>query len=113
VRIAKEVQAFVESDSRETLSKRNRLRQIVLLIVRRLRQEVMATVNAVDPARRPPQSQYSSLEGTEKRLERCLVVLQQIDANANLSTLIECWIDDLGQTFAWSHRSTARPQRSS
>ncbi len=35
------------------------------------------------------------------RVDRCLEALVQIDANANLATLIECWIDDL---FAVEHR---------
>jgi DNA polymerase-3 subunit delta' len=30
-------------------------------------------------------------------LERCLEVHAQIEANANLATLIESWLDDLGQ----------------
>ena len=29
------------------------------------------------------------------RLQRCLDALTQVDANANLPTLIECWIDDM------------------
>jgi hypothetical protein len=30
-------------------------------------------------------------------LERCLDALVQIEANANLPTLVGCWIDDLAQ----------------
>ncbi len=31
-------------------------------------------------------------------LDRCLTALDEIDANANLATLIGCWIDDLAQS---------------
>jgi hypothetical protein len=30
-------------------------------------------------------------------LERCLDAVQQVDANANIATLVEAWIDDLAQ----------------
>ncbi|HAY79264.1 MAG TPA: AAA family ATPase [Planctomycetaceae bacterium] len=30
-------------------------------------------------------------------LERCLEAIEQVDANANQATLLECWIDDLQQ----------------
>ena len=31
-------------------------------------------------------------------LDRCLEVSEQIDRNAHLPTLLECWVDDLGKT---------------
>ena len=40
--------------------------------------------------------QSLDLEKTVARLERCLEADQQIDRNANQSTLIESWLDGLG-----------------
>ena len=47
---------------------------------------------AIDEAlvRQPPDA-----EKTAARLERCLDADEQIDRNANQSTLIETWLDDL------------------
>jgi hypothetical protein len=39
--------------------------------------------------------QTPDVEKTIARLERCLDADQQIDRNANQSTLIETWLDDL------------------
>ena len=36
-------------------------------------------------------------EGAAACLERCLEAMEQVDANANQATLLECWIDDLQQ----------------
>jgi DNA polymerase-3 subunit delta' len=43
-------------------------------------------------------AQQRGLDDSElsaKRLDRCLEAAAQIDRNANQSTLIECWLDDL------------------
>jgi hypothetical protein len=40
-------------------------------------------------------------EATAARLERCLAAAAQIDRNANQSTLIECWVDDLAEGRGW------------
>jgi hypothetical protein len=34
---------------------------------------------------------------TALRLDRCLDAAAQIDRNANQSTLVECWLDDLAR----------------
>ena len=68
--------------------------------MRQLRQEILR----VEPARRrrPGRArdrQPAGFASPIERLDRCLLALQQIDANANVATLIECWVDDLGQAY--------------
>jgi hypothetical protein len=43
----------------------------------------------------------AAAEATATRLERCLAAAAQIDRNANQSTLIECWLDDLAAGRDW------------
>ena len=34
-------------------------------------------------------------ESVQNRIDRSLLALGEVDANANLATLVECWIDEL------------------
>ena len=43
--------------------------------------------------------------GSAARLDRCLDAAGQIDRNANQATLIECWLDDLGEASTSSMNS--------
>jgi DNA polymerase-3 subunit delta' len=108
LRIAKQLQSFVESAGREAPVRRNRLRQVIQMMIRHLQHEILAccqspsgsrTISAL--GRRPP------LDVAAARLDRSLLALEQIDANANLATLIECWVDDLEQT-CWAGSEQAR-----
>jgi DNA polymerase-3 subunit delta' len=97
IEIAKQIQTFVDSGGRDAPQRRSRLRQLVELMIWRLRREILATVRSQtsDPGSQLERGQR--LEVADSRLDRCLSALQEIDANANMATLIECWVDDLGQ----------------
>ncbi len=101
--IAKDLQSFVESAGRDAASRRNRLRQIIQLTMRRLRSELLELTVAGSPTFAPrsttDEDTHGPLDVADQRLDRCLLALQQIDAHANLATLVECWVDDLAQAF--------------
>jgi DNA polymerase-3 subunit delta' len=109
--IAKQTQLFVDAAGSEAVLRRERLRQVMRWMIFLLRQELVKLVAqpaaSSDAGRRPP------LEVAQRRIDRSLGALEQIDANANVATLIECWVDDLGQAL-WrpapvtSGRSTKR-----
>ncbi len=93
--VAKQVLAFVNAAGSDAPSRRKRLRHFIEWVIYRQRQMLHQTV-----ARAPAAAEHDAcleLETINQRLDRCVVALQQIDANANLATLIECWVDDLGQ----------------
>ncbi len=99
VAMAKEIQTFVDAAGRDSPSRRARLRRLIQLTIQHLRAELQGLIQAT-----PKDHEYQrSLDVAERRIDRCLVALQQIDANANLATLIECWVDDYGQAFFLRH----------
>ena len=89
--LAKYVEAFVDAlgkDSRFAAQRRSRLRVAMLLMVHHLRQ----AWNAMNES-----TGGESAEATCLRIERSLLGLEQIEANANLATLVAAWMDDLCQ----------------
>ncbi|MCE5302988.1 MAG: DNA polymerase III subunit [Planctomycetaceae bacterium] len=85
VELGHTVSTFVDQAGKEASARRARLRQVIGMAVefyrRRLREPCDATMS----------------DRTAARLERCLDALEQIDRNANQTTLIECWADDLAR----------------
>jgi DNA polymerase-3 subunit delta' len=110
--IAKGTQAFVDAAGVERTSRRDRLRNVIQWKIAQLRHEMVRLVSS--PAAPPDAKRRPPLDIADRRLDRCLVALQQVDANANLATLIECWVDDLGQS-AWrpARITHAAPERRS
>jgi DNA polymerase-3 subunit delta' len=88
---AKNVQTFVEAAGRDAPSRRRRLRQLIRLRIHLLRDDVLQ-ITSQQPSTGIRHA--AELDIVLERLDRCLTALQEIDGNANLSTLIECWIDD-------------------
>jgi DNA polymerase III subunit delta' len=109
VSIAKEIQAFVDAAGRDAPPRRNRLRQLLQLSIGRLRQEILELTRRMSAGDGDASADECSraLTVADRRLDRCLLALQEIDANANLATLIECWTDDLGQAY-WHQHPTRR-----
>ena len=103
VELARTVAAFVDEAGKEAPARRARLRQVVAFAAEFYRQLLHAQCGAaaaedadlrshVDRAR---QRGPSDSELSARRLDRCLEAAAQIDRNANQSTLIACWLDDL------------------
>lgn len=84
--LAKAIGQFVEAAGKDAPAKRARLRE-VLQMAAEFYQEIMhaAAAEAQDPE---PAADCQDL---------CLDALAHVDANVNLTTLIEWWVDELGQ----------------
>ena len=95
--LAKWTLEFVEAAGPTTPVRRDRLRLVVRLFLLFYRQRLFARVGAIPPGSEAccAGSSKDSVEDDARRIDRCSDALVQIDANANLATLIECWIDDL------------------
>ena len=103
VELARTVAAFVDEAGKEASARRARLRQVIGFAAEFYRQLLHAQsgINLTDDAEllsrvgRAIQSGLANSELSAARLDRCLDAAAQIDRNANQSTLIECWLDDL------------------
>jgi DNA polymerase-3 subunit delta' len=108
VALTQTVTAFVEAAGKEAPARRARLRQAVAFAAEYYRQLLHAQCGSLPSGDRPgvgcvritgPEATVhadpADVEPTAVRLERCVAAAAQIDRNANQSTLIECWIDDL------------------
>ena len=90
VAIGREVAAFVDQAGESVPAKRSRLRQVVRLVSESLRQQLRQAV------------MHSDAEALQwelmRQIDHCLLVMQQIDANAHLPTLIDAWTEALAGT---------------
>jgi DNA polymerase-3 subunit delta' len=103
VAFAPTVAQFIDAAGKEAPPRRQRFHLIVQFAADFYRHLLRAQAGAVESAdadlrqflatalRRPP----IDPEVTAKRLDRCLEADQQIDRNANQSTLVEAWLDGL------------------
>jgi DNA polymerase III subunit delta' len=80
VELGQSVSQFVDNAGKEAPVRRARLRQVVRSAIDYYRQSIEAVWRD---------------ESVDRSLDRCLDALTQIDRNANQTTLIECWADDL------------------
>lgn len=104
VDFAKDTLKFVESAGKESSARRGRLRQLIFFAAQFYR-ELMCALTGLAPSGDPPLREAAHKaatrwrwgeEGAAAALDRCLLAEAQTDGNANLATLIECWLDDLG-----------------
>jgi len=101
--LARTVAAFVDEAGKEASARRARFRQIVAFAAEFYRQLLHAqcgvSVSEDSELRRHVtvaiERGVGGRERSAARLDRCLDAAAQIDRNANQSTLIECWLDDL------------------
>lgn len=84
VRTATMVSKFVDEAGREAPLRRARLRHVIGFAIEFYRARLIELCNDPDAAER-----------VAVRLERSLDALAQIARNANQTTMIECWVDDL------------------
>ena len=103
VELAQTVAAFVDEAGKEASARRARLRQVVAFAAEFYRQLLHAQCGVLDSEDADLRSQVEKTqqrgpgdsELSARRLDRCLEAAAQIDRNANQSTLIACWLDDL------------------
>lgn len=105
VALAQQLAAFVESAGKEAPPRRARLRQIAVFVLDFHRQLLRASTGMT------PQGDEALTQAVQQALtsavpepqsvvalaDRSLVALAQVDRNAHLPTLIDCWIDDLAR----------------
>jgi DNA polymerase-3 subunit delta' len=103
VRMAQSVNEFVTEAGKEASARRDRLRQVIgvgLQFFRQLLRELSGAGNceAEIPAeviRTATTNWRGDQETAAACIDRCLEALAYVDRNANLVTLVECWLDDL------------------
>ncbi len=105
VALGKYVTQFVDAAGKETPPRRARLKLIVQAIAdyyRQLMRQIAQNTPSGDAetdryvATARQQCQPSAM-AVSRCLDRCLDAAAQIDANANLATLVATWIDDLAE----------------
>lgn len=97
------IAAFIDAAGKEAPARRARFRQVVGFAAEFYRQLLHAQCSVELAQDKELQSQVgralesgqNDCEISAARLNRCLDTAAQIDRNANQSTLIECWMDDL------------------
>jgi DNA polymerase-3 subunit delta' len=103
LQLAQAISAFVEEAGKEPAARRNRLRQVISFAVEFYRQ-LLRTQCGQTPSddvelqhfiQQAVAIGHHDPERTAARLNRCLDAATHIDRNANQTTLIECWADDL------------------
>lgn len=108
VPFAKTVAALVDDAGRDAAPRRARFRQVVRLATDFYR-GLMLVGHGAPLAAQPDLEHWlrQALAGrstayltAQRSLERCLDAAEQIDRNANQSTLIESWLDDLAEIAA-------------
>jgi len=105
VGFAKAVAGFVDEAGKQAAARRGRFRQVVGFAAEFYRCLLHTAGDGTETGdaelRRAVEQAMASrpedLETTAGRLERCLEAAEQIDRNANQSTLIETWLDDLAR----------------
>ncbi len=105
VALGKAIGGFVDEAGKEATARRARARQVVGFAAELLRQSLRAASGLAaggDDQMRAAAERFAAAFGGDPRiiercLERTLDALGHIDRNANQATLIESWIDDLGQ----------------
>ncbi len=108
VNLAAAIQKLVESAGKDAAPRRERLRQIASLAAgfyRRLLRGAAGTPLADDAevdrlVERAADAWQGRAEEAAACLDRCLEAAEQVDRNANQSTLVECWMDDLAGLYA-------------
>ena len=116
VLLAHSLNAFVDAAGKEASSRRARSRQLIAFAVDFHRQLLRAQsglpaggdaelIRAVEQARSTWPDGFDAAAGC---IDRSLEALTHIDRNANQTTLLECWLDDLARVM-----ETGRPLASS
>ena len=101
--MAKQVSQFYEEAGKDAAAKRNRMKDIIG-IAERFYRELLRTL-ATGEGSDDSQSEYIARtlrwwphgdEAAAACIDACIDTLSQVEGNANLATLSECWLDELG-----------------
>ena len=85
VRLAAELNGFINAAGKEADLRRRRLRQVIGMVAHHFRQQL----------RELPAGAAQQSDAVLAILDRSLEAETQLDRNANQATLLECWLDDL------------------
>lgn len=104
LQLSKTVAAFVDQAGKEASARRARFRQI-LAFAAEFHRRLLRSQCGAEPSDDEDLESYvgranqhgQSADSIAARLDRCLDAAAQIDRNANQSTSIECWADDLAR----------------
>ncbi|MFC1759410.1 hypothetical protein ACFL2H_11695, partial [Planctomycetota bacterium] len=101
--LAKRITAFVEAAGKDAPVRRVRLKVVIEMFLAFLRELMLVRSGTHGQSDEELRTNVESAASTwligpetiASRIERCVEADQQVAANANLATLVECWIDDL------------------
>ena len=96
-RLARDVEEFINAAGKEADARRQRFRQLLALVASRLSESLRELAAAGLPA-----------AATLAAIDRCLEAEEQLDRNANQSTLLESWVDDLASLQTGSQLSVTQ-----
>lgn len=98
VDLAAKVVKHVNASGDDASKRRAALRSVANSVAEFYRREMYSSCGAGDALRSAANVSADNLttELAAECLQVCLEVEQHLESNANLTTLIECWIDDLG-----------------
>lgn len=108
VELARTVAAFIDAAGKDAAPRRARFRQVVAFVAEFYRQVLHAHCGVttsedkelLDHVQRAVDRGQNDAERSAARIDRCLEAAAQIDRNANQSTLVESWLDDLSAARA-------------
>ena len=93
MRLVSVVNDFVAEAGTEAEAKRKRLRATFDLVTNHLRGILRGEGIPQSPNRAPESRLLAAID-------RCILAEEELDRNANLATLVECWVDDLSRLLS-------------
>jgi DNA polymerase-3 subunit delta' len=84
------VNDFINEAGSEAEAKRQRLRAALSLVIEHLRGQLRAAAGQISTNCAPKSRLLAALD-------RCVLAEDELDRNANLATLLECWVDDISR----------------
>jgi DNA polymerase-3 subunit delta' len=105
VRVAGALQHFVDQAGKEAAARRVRLRQVIGFVAEFYEQVLRGLFGQLPSGDEQWQERVRTAaekwpgggETVARCLDRSLEAAEQVERNANLTTLVECWLDDLGR----------------
>ena len=115
VPLTEELIQFVNEAGKEANLRRRRLRAVIMVMVDIFRQRLRSA--ATDPTQQhnsdgpslqqtASMTHYTAQHQTIEALDRSIEAQQQLDRNANQTTLLACWLDDLAMILRGSRKIT-------
>jgi len=106
IRMANSVTTFVEDAGKNAADRRIRIRQAVTFAIDFYQHVLHSVSDSPAPGdylsgqfAEQVCSDWLDVEQVAKCLDRCVKAIEDLDRNANQTTLIECWLDDLARLY--------------